>query len=247
MPDAASLVAGSADPIVVADERGVRFVILNRPDARNALTRTMRADFARLLVESGADDTVSGLVLTGTGGTFSAGVDLKDRIPGAPPVEPNPGVALRSLAKPVVAAIDGACVTGALEMALSCNFAIATPQARFADTHCKVGLFPRWGGGALLTGAIGTRRARQMMLTGGFIDADTALGWGLINEIVPANALLARAATLVGAMAAQARANPLPYRLHAAMLRDIETGTPAAATERAALDDFDRERLATAR
>jgi enoyl-CoA hydratase len=246
MPDAVALLAGSTDPIVVADAGGIRFILLNRPAARNALTRAMRADFGRLLAEADGDETVSGLVLTGAGGTFSAGVDLKDRVPGAPPVEPNPGIVLRRLAKPVVAAIDGACVTGALEMALSCSFAIATPQARFADTHCKVGLFPRWGGGTLLSGAIGTRRARQMMLTGGFIDAGTALAWGLVNEIVPADALLDRAAALAGAMAAQARAHPLPYGLHAGMLRDIEGGAPAAATEQRALDHFDRGRLAAA-
>ena len=72
-----------------------------------------------------ADPAIDALVLTGAGRCFSGGVDLKDRVPGAPPVEPNPGVALRALAKPVIAAIDGPCITGALEMALSCSFAIA--------------------------------------------------------------------------------------------------------------------------
>jgi len=239
--DVAALVAGSTAPIVVADDGEVRFVILNRPEARNALTRAMRADFARLLAEADGDERIAALVLTGAAGVFSAGVDLKDRIAGAPPVEPNPGVALRALDKPIVAAIDGACVTGALEMALSCSFAIATPQARFADTHCKVGLFPRWGGGTLLTGAIGTRRARQMMLTGSFIDADTAFAWGLVNEIVSSDDLFNRAVSLARAMATQASAHPLPYRLHDRMLRAIDAQLPAVAIETAALDLFDRE------
>lgn len=241
MADVAALVAGSTAPIVVADDGEVRFVILNRPEARNALTRAMRADFARLLAEADGDERIAALVLTGAAGVFSAGVDLKDRIAGAPPVEPNPGVALRALDKPIVAAIDGACVTGALEMALSCSFAIATPQARFADTHCKVGLFPRWGGGTLLTGAIGTRRARQMMLTGSFIDADTAFAWGLVNEIVSSDDLFNRAVSLARAMATQASAHPLPYRLHDRMLRAIDAQLPAVAIETAALDLFDRE------
>lgn len=244
MADPARLVSDATDPIVVADIDAIRVVILNRPDARNALTRQMRADFARLLADADDDPAVNALVLTGVGGVFSAGVDLKDRIAGAPPVEPNPGVALRGLAKPIVAAIDGPCVTGALEMALSCSFAIATPAARFADTHCKVGLFPRWGGGTLLTGAIGTRRARQMMLTGGFVDAATALAWGLVNEIVAADGLLDRAAALATAMAAQARAQPLSYQLHAGMLRDIETHKSITAIESAALDRFDAARIA---
>jgi enoyl-CoA hydratase len=242
MADLAGLIAGTAEPIVVADVGEVRFVVLNRPQARNALTRAMRAEFAALMAEAERDEGVAALVLTGAGGVFSAGVDLKDRIPGAPPVEPSPGVVLRGMGKPVVAAIDGPCVTGALEMALSCSFAIAAPAARFADTHCRVGLFPRWGGGALLTGAIGTRRARQMMLTGAFVDAQTACAWGLVNEIVPAGELLDRAAALASAMAAQARAQPLSYRLHAAMLHDIDAQRAATAIERVMLDRFDQRR-----
>ncbi len=211
--------------IVTTDHGTVRAVTLNRPQARNALTRAMRAEFAALLAEADADDAVEAVVLTGADHVFSAGVDLKDRVPGAPPVEPNPGVALRALVKPVIAAVDGYCITGALEMALSCDFIVATPQARFADTHCKVGLFPRWGGGGLLTGAIGARRARQMMLAGTMIDAPTALAWGLVNEIVPADTLLPRAIELAAAMAAQARACPLAYTLHAEMLDSSHPAT----------------------
>ncbi|MGE4430944.1 MAG: enoyl-CoA hydratase-related protein [Sphingobium sp.] len=242
MVDAASLLAGSQAPIAVADGDGVRFVILNRPAARNAMTRAMRADFSAILAAADADPAIAALVLTGAAGIFSSGVDLKDRVPGAPPVEPNPGVALRRLAKPIIAAIDGPCVTGALEMALSCTFAIATPAARFADTHCKVGLFPRWGGGALLTGAIGVRRARQMMLTGDFVDADTALSWGLVNEIVPAGRLLDRAAELARAMADRAREQPLSFRLHEQMLCATDDANPASAIEGRLLARFDTEK-----
>lgn len=241
--DPADLIAARDDAIVVADRDAVRFVILNRPAARNALTRAMRADFAQILAAADADDRVAAVVLTGAGGTFSAGVDLKDRVAGMPPVEPNPGVALRAMTKPVIAAIDGACVTGALEMALSCDFAIAAPGARFADTHCRVGLFPRWGGGTLLTSAIGVRRARQMMLTGAFVDADTALAWGLVNEIVAGGALLGRAAELAGMMARQRQAHPLPYRLHAAMLRDSEAARDTVTIEKTMLDQFDAARI----
>ena len=239
MLELAALIADMADPIVVVDVDAVRFIILNRPHARNALTRAMRADFSRILAQANADGTVSALVLTGAGGYFSAGVDLKDRIPGAPPVEPNPGVALRSLSKPIIAAIHGPCVTGALEMALSCTFAIATHAARFADTHCKVGLFPRWGGGALLTTAIGVRRARQMMLTGEFVDAGTALAWGLVNEIMPEDILLDRAAALGRAMAAQAAAQPRSFSLHVQMLASIDVTNGAQAIEQKLLSAFD--------
>ena len=234
------LVGGSTDPIMVSDRRRVRHVVLNRPAARNALTRAMRADLAAILAAADADTAVDALVLTGTGRCFSAGVDLKDRIPGAPPVEPNPGVALRSLTKPVVAAVDGFCITGALEMALSCAFVLASPQARFADTHCKLGLFPRWGGGTLLTSAIGARRARQMMLAGTMVDAPTALAWGIVNEIVPGDRLLDRAGELALAMADQSGRQPLSYALHEAMLDAIDETAPAASIEQELLDRFDR-------
>ncbi|PTR12572.1 MULTISPECIES: enoyl-CoA hydratase-related protein [unclassified Novosphingobium] len=242
MTEIADLLAGSVEPLVIADRGRIRFLVLNRPAARNALTRAMRADFARLLAEADVSADIDALVLTGAGGCFSGGVDLKDRIPGAPPVEPNPGVALRRLAKPTIAAIDGPCITGALEMALSCDIAIATPEARFADTHCKVGLFPRWGGGTLLTSAIGVRRARQMMLTGAMVDASTALAWGLINELIATPQLLDRAAELARAMAERALLQPLSFDLHTTMLDRMAAADAASQIETEMLDRFDRAR-----
>jgi enoyl-CoA hydratase len=242
MPELAELLAAAEAPIAVADRQRVRFVILNRPQARNALTRAMRVEFAALLRQAQADPEIEALVLTGAGGCFSGGVDLKDRIAGAPPVEPNPGAAIRALSKPIVAAVDGACITGALEMALSCSFALATPEAYFADTHCKIGLFPRWGGGALLTSAVGARRARQMMLAGERIDAATALAWGLVNELQPQARLLERAAQLAAAMAARAAAQPLAYQLHVEMLNALQAAPSASEVESRLLARFDARR-----
>ncbi|WP_157220708.1 enoyl-CoA hydratase-related protein [Flavisphingomonas formosensis] len=240
------MIEGSAEPIVVADRGAVRLVILNRPEARNALTRQMRRDFAQLLAEADADPAVAAIILTGTDPAFSGGVDLRERAAGPPqpPVEPNPGVVLRRLVKPAVAAINGACVSGALEMVLSCGFAIASERACFADTHVRVGLFPRWGQGVLLTEAVGIRRARQMMLASQPIDAATALAWGIVNEVVPHDALLSRAMDLAEAIAATAAAHPLPFELCVAMLRDMEGGRAAGAAEieRRKLAAFDAQR-----
>ena len=232
-------IASTEAPIIVRDEGAVRLILLNRPHARNALTRAMRQEFAQHLAQADADAQISAVVLSGTGGCFSAGVDLKDRIAGAAPIKPNPAQALRSLNKPVIAAIDGYCITGALEMALSCDFAIATPTAQFADTHCRVGLFPRWGGGHLLSSAIGVRRARQMMLAGQMINATTALAWGLINEIQPQYELLPRACALASAMAQQAAAQPLAYHAHKTMLDAIAAGADPVASEAKMLHHFD--------
>lgn len=190
----AGLVGASEAPFVTADRGSVRFIVMNRPAARNALTRQMRREFPQLLVEAEAAANICTVVLTGVSPAFSAGVDLKERKRDGPalPIRPNPGEVLRAVKKPVIAAVNGACATGALEMALSCSFIIVSDDARFADTHAKIGLAPRWGQLELLPRAIGVRRARQLMASGEFIDARTAVDWGLANERVPADRLLDR-------------------------------------------------------
>jgi enoyl-CoA hydratase len=126
-------------------------------------------------------------------------------------------------------------------MALSCSFIIASPQARFADTHAKVGLFPRWGQAALLPNVIGTRRAKQMMLTGAFITAETACDWGLVNEISSGEMLLDRCLEIAGQIAS---ANRDSIRTQMGVLRDVETSAlaPGLDAERLALFQWDRYR-----
>ena len=232
------LVGGAEDPFVTADRGPVRFIVINRPHARNALTRQMRRDFPSVVAAADSDPAIAVVVLTGMDPAFSAGVDLKDRLSGgpAPLIVPNPAEVLRAVRKPVIAAVNGACTTGALEMALSCSFVIASEQARFADTHAKLGIVPRWGQIALLPRAIGRRRATQFMLTGEFIDARTALTWGLANEVVAPDALLDRCLTIAMAIAG---ANPECIGLELAAIRRVEA---AAAAEGF---DFEREALAS--
>lgn len=189
-----ALIEGCDGWLVPLSLGDVRMLVINRPEARNAMSYDFRRDYARALEECEHDTSVKVVIVTGTGGHFSAGVDLKDHRahPGRPMFRPHPGEATRALTKPIIAAVDGYCLTGGLEVALSCSFVIATDRARFADTHAKVGLFPSWGLSALLPNAIGTRRARQMSLTGDMIDAATALVWGLVNEVVAPERLLSR-------------------------------------------------------
>jgi enoyl-CoA hydratase len=193
MTDICELVGASSEPLHSVTLGSTRLIILNRPAARNALTRQMRRDFPALIAAADQDEAIAAIILTGMHPAFSAGVDLKERAAGLqPPIKPNPGEVLRAARKPVIAAVNGACVTGALEMALSCSFIVASSEARFADTHARVGIVPRWGQTALLPDAIGARRARQMMLTGSLIDAVVAHEWGLVNEVVPHALLLDR-------------------------------------------------------
>jgi enoyl-CoA hydratase len=100
------------------------------------------------------------------------------------------------LAKPLLGAINGVAVTGGLELALACDFLIASERARFADTHARMGIQPGWGLTAALPEAVGFRRAREMSATGNFVGAQTALEWGLVNHVVPHEELLAFASAL---------------------------------------------------
>lgn len=191
------LVANCPADLVVKDIDDARVIVLNRPDARNALTNSMKQALVATIHEADQANEVRSIIITGAGGCFSAGADLKELRSGAPALRPHAAEALRSVMKPVIAAVDGACVTGALEVALSCSFILASQRARFADTHAKVGLISGWGMSALLPRAIGRRRANQMMSTGEFIDAARAYAWGLVNEVIDGD-VTARAIEIAG-------------------------------------------------
>jgi enoyl-CoA hydratase len=177
----------------------VATITLNRPDARNALNGDLLEALTQTVAASDADDAVDVLVLTGADPAFCAGLDLKAVATGDPrllstaPTADTP-VADRgpfgTLGKPLIGAVNGYAITGGFEIALACDFLVASESARFADTHARVGLQPWWGLTVLLPQAIGVRRAREMSETGNFIDARTALDWGLVNHVVPHEELL---------------------------------------------------------
>ena len=194
-------------------------VTIDRPEARNALTSAMRCDFGRLFAALDADDDVAAVVLTGRDPTFTAGVDLKERFAGGVPlprVRPNPGEVLRSFSKPVVCAVNGPCVTGGLEIALSCTFVVASERATFKDTHAHLGLMPGWGLSALLPRAVGSRLAADMTLTGRVVEAAEALMTGLVTTVVAHEDLvptaLGRASAIGSADGAAVRAAVALYR-----------------------------------
>ncbi len=131
------------------------------------------------------------IVLTGADPAFCAGLDLTELgEPDSPLRGAAGGPVLPGLTKPLIGAINGVAVTGGLELALACDFLVASDRARFADTHARVGIQPGWGLTVALPEAIGFRRAREMSGTGNFIDAHTALTWGLVNHVVPHEDLL---------------------------------------------------------
>ena len=174
----------------------VALMTLNRPEARNALSTDMLAALSAALAAVEADDGVDVVVLTGAGTAFCAGLDLKQMAATGANLQPSAGRPWPHLKKPMIAAVNGPAITGGLELALNCDFVVASTDAVFADTHTRVGLVPFWGLTVLLPAAIGTRNARYMSLTGRLVSAEEALRMGLVAAVVPAADLLSTVLTM---------------------------------------------------
>ncbi|MFI6247378.1 enoyl-CoA hydratase-related protein [Streptomyces sp. NPDC051016] len=202
---------------------GVLWLTLDRPRARNAMTIAMRRGLIEAVRAADDDAETRLVVLTGTDPAFSAGIDLKEALgngTGSPRgARTDPAEVVRAARTPVLGVINGPCYTGALELALSCSFLIASDRARFADTHAAIGLAAGWGMSALLPRAVGTRLARRMMLTGEPIDARRALAAGLVTEVVPHDCLLDLAHEIAGLIRA---AHPAAVTDTLALLADGE-------------------------
>ena len=187
---------------------GVAIVTMNRPAAMNARSKALRAALDEAFVGLRDDDDVRAIVLTGAGErAFTAGLDLKelgkDGTSAANSTAPasNPVRAIQQCGKPVIGAINGVAITGGFEVALACDVLIASTKARFADTHARVGIVPGWGLSQKLSRLIGIYRAKELSLTGNFLDAQTALAWGLVNRVVAPEELMPAALKLAGEMA----------------------------------------------
>lgn len=182
----------------------VATVTLNRPEARNALSSEVLALLPERLAEADGRDDVDVIVLTGADPAFCAGLDLRElgstaaNLGRAPSAERDASARgpFPALVKPVIGAINGPAITGGFELALNCDFLVASERAKFGDTHTRVGVMPGWGLTVLLSQAIGVRRAREMSFTGNFLSADEALQWGLVNHVVPHDELMPAARRL---------------------------------------------------
>ena len=194
--------------IIVDIDAGIATVTMNRPLAMNALSRVLRQQLAAAMrsLENNADVRV--VILTGAGDrAFTAGLDFKELgeaglgAANAETADENPVMAIEQLTKPCIGAINGVAITGGFEVALACDVLIASDRARFADTHARVGIMPGWGLSQKLSRLIGPYRARELSLTGNFLDAHTAAAWGLVNRVVPAADLMTTAHALAADMA----------------------------------------------
>ena len=189
---------------------GVAVVTLNRPEAMNALSKALRAALNQAISELDVDPAIRVIILTGAGDrAFTAGLDLKELstdplgmgAANATRPDENPARAVLSCSKPIIGAINGVAITGGFEVALACDVLICSTNARFADTHARVGITPGWGLSQKLSRAIGPYRAKELSLTGNFLDAAKAYEWGLINRVVEPADLMPTALQLAAQMA----------------------------------------------
>jgi enoyl-CoA hydratase len=190
----------SSEVVLYEVSERIATITLNRPDARNALSSEVLRLLPERMRQAEADDNVDVIILTGTDPAFCAGLDLKELgsqdgkllNTGADGSVNADGIRgpFPKLSKPLIGAVNGVAVTGGIELALNCDFLIASENAKFGDTHSRVGVMPGWGLSVLLPQAVGVRRAREMSFTGNFMDAHEALAFRLVNHVVPHDQLM---------------------------------------------------------
>ena len=186
--------------VLYAKEGTTALITLNRPERRNSINQDLLVNLYNALEDAAQDDAICAVIITGHGKSFCSGIDLAalgtdnlfdPRGDGRDMVD-----VFRSCAKPIIGAVNGHAITGGFELALNCDFLIASEKAYFADTHAKVGIHPGWGMTQLLQQAVGQRMAKQLSLTCQPVLAAEALRIGLVNEVVPEAKLIERAKEL---------------------------------------------------
>ena len=197
--------------ITYATGGGVARVTLNRPDRLNAICPELLQDLDRACDTVEADATVRVVTLTAAGRTFCAGADLR----AVRELSPDPerwdafmGLwhrvfdRIEALPRPVIAGVHGLALAGGLELLLVADLVVADEGARLGDQHANFGLVAGGGGSQRLPRLIGARRAKELMLLGGWLSAAEALAWGLVNRVVPAGTVAKAVEEMAGTLAA---------------------------------------------
>ncbi len=189
----------SSSVLRVEKSHSIATVTLNRPEAMNALSAELRPDLGKALRNIQEDPDILVAILTGAGRAFCAGMDMKELSGGGPAdarEQRSAGEteemreAIEAFEGPIIAAVNGHAVTGGFELALACDLIIASTEAKFADTHARVGMLPGWGLSQELPRLIGVARAKEISFTGNYITAAQAYEWGLVNRVVAPEDLL---------------------------------------------------------
>jgi enoyl-CoA hydratase len=193
--------AATLENVSYEKKGAIAYVTVNRPKVLNALNAATIRDLRTAFEDAREDGSVRGVILTGAGGkAFVAGADITEvaRVTAVEAAEmTNRGQALanliENLGKPVIAAVNGFALGGGCELAMACTIRLATENASFGQPEVKLGVIPGYGGTQRLPRLVGRGRALQLILSGGMIGAQEAYRVGLVNEVVPAGALIARA------------------------------------------------------
>jgi len=194
-----------SDEVLVDVADGIMTVTLNRPEAKNAANKALADGVAAAMEQLDSSDDIQVAILTGAGGTFCAGMDLKAFVTGeVPHVEGRgfAGLTEKGPRKPLIAAVEGYALAGGLELAISCDMIVTADNAKFGIPETKRGLAAAAGGLMKLPRQIPPRIAMEMALTGEFIDAQRASDLGMVNQVVPAGTALDAAKELAGKIVA---------------------------------------------
>lgn len=194
-----------SDEVLVDVADGIMTVTLNRPEAKNAANRAVAEGVAAAMDELDSNDDIKVAILTGAGGTFCAGMDLKAFVSGEMPMVEGRGFAglTESIPrKPLIAAVEGYALAGGMELAISCDLIVVAENAKFGIPETKRGLAAAAGGLMRLPRQIPPRIAMELALTGDFIDAQRAADLGLVNKVAPAGGALDAAKELAAKIVA---------------------------------------------
>jgi enoyl-CoA hydratase len=190
----------------------ILFIYINRPDKMNALNQEVMAELAIAIDEVYTNKEIKSAVITGKGEkAFVAGADISEFLT----LSAQQGVELAKTGhvifkhiedcpKPIIAAVNGFALGGGCELAMACHFRIAASNAKFGQPEVSLGLIPGYGGTQRLTALVGKGKAMEMMMTGDMINAEEALAWGLVNDVVAPGDLLLKASTLLQKIHAKA-------------------------------------------
>src|SRR5882762_4785753 len=201
----------SLGTVTYAAQDGIGRAVLNRPEQMNAISPDLLEDLDRVCAAVEGDATIRVLTLTASGRAFCAGADLKavkelspDRAKWNVFMRQWHGVfnRIEALPVPVIAGVHGVALAGGLELLLVADLVVADEAARIGDQHANFGLVAGGGGSQRLPRLIGARRAKEMMLLGGWLSAAQALDWGLVNRVAPAGTLAAAVDEMATALAA---------------------------------------------
>lgn len=181
-----------SEEVLTSEEDGILVVTINRPEAKNAMTKAAAEGIAAAMDRLDSDDSLRVGILTGAGGTFCSGMDLKGFLRGeSPSIEGRGfgGIVQKPPVKPLIAAVEGYALAGGLELMIACDLVVANAGAKFGIPEAKRGLVAAAGGVMMLPDQIPERVAMELALTGEFIDAARAYELGLINRVVDGDAL----------------------------------------------------------